>query len=176
MFTKIVRPTLLALVFVLFVSRSYAATLQLLKIGSLDTGGKVYSEWWYTVANPLLSGKAAPTSDVTVKIESTSNTVKSDASGNWSYQATLPTGDHTVAISQGSETVSFTLHVGQNLPANLGGTTSQTTQSTSTVPLTGYNQIFAMLFGLGVILLASYFYIRGDTDRKKIFESKMIRE
>jgi len=162
---------------VLSFNQVFAAPFALTKIGALDLGGKTYPEWWYTASNPTFYGTADANSEVTVQIGDDSHKTNSDASGNWSYYAALNAGDYDIKVSQGANSYTFKLHLGQGLPANLGGSeSSQSTQSTSSVPTTGYNQIAAIGFGMGLALLASYFYISGDVDRKAQFEKRLINE
>jgi hypothetical protein len=151
-----------------------AASLQLTKIGNLDLGGKAYNEWWYTGTNPVFAGKAATGTDVSIKAGSVTGNATPNASGDWTFATNLDKGDHQVEITQGSEKISFMLHLGQGLPENVSS--GQTSQTTSTVPSTGYNQIFALSFGAGVVLLATYIYIWGDQNRKKIFEARILKE
>lgn len=158
------------------IHKTYSATLQLTKIGALDLGGKMYSEWWYTGINPTFYGKAAANSEVSLKIVDNTFKTNSNGSGDWSYYAALENGDYSVVISQGSENISFKLHLGQNLPANIGSGTSQATSSGTTVPDTGYNQIVALSFGLGIILLSSYLYVWGGGNKSAIFEKRIIKE
>ncbi len=166
---------LLVAVSILSAPKTLASTLQLSKIGALDIGGKFYNEWWYTGANPALVGKATANTDVSVKIDETAGTAKANGTGDWSFNTTLTTGDHKIVITQGAENITFTLHEGQPLPANIGGTTNQATVASKT-PVTGFNQIVALSFGLGVILLASYLYIWGDSKRKSVFEAKILKD
>jgi hypothetical protein len=160
---------------VFLVNLSFAASLELQKIGALDTQGNNYPEWWYTGSSPTLSGVAEPGESVTIKINDTTGTVQPDSSGAWSYPTQLENADHTIVISQGDSSISFVLHLGQNLPQNISST-SQTSESTSSVPSTGFNQWVALSFGLGVILLATYFYFASESGGKKIFESRMLKE
>lgn len=153
------------------------ASLQLTKIGSLDLGGKMYSEWWYTGTFPTFFGTAQEDSEVTIKLNDNSYTATANSSGDWSYPSGLPAGDHSVVISQGGSQIAFTLHLGQSVPSNLGGTSaSSTTESTTVVPSTGIDQIAAILFGSGIILLAAYFYFWGDISRQTAFEQKIIKD
>lgn len=161
----------------LTLSQVSAASFALTKIGALDLGGKTYPEWWYTAVNPTLYGTGEASKEVTILIGSDSHKVTADSLGNWAYYAELTGGDYDIKVSQGSSSYSFKLHLGQGLPANLGGSqSSQTTQSTGSVPLTGYNQIAAIGFGVGLALLASYFYISGDVDKKSLFEKRLLNE
>ena len=157
-------------------SNVFAASLSLLKIGALDTGGKVYPEWWYNGSGPVLSGMAAPGSAVSIKIGENMYTATPDASGTWSYSAALETGDYPIEISQGEEKISFTLHMGQNMAPT--GTTqpSETEPGSAPVPDTGYNQYVAFSFGIGIILLATYFYFSSDNKKNTVFESRVLKE
>lgn len=155
---------------------SFAATLQLNKIGTLDLGGKTYPEWWYTGTDPILYGKAAVSSNVDIKIGENAFSTTSDAAGDWNYASTLTAGDYKIDITQGAEKLSFTLHLGQNVPANVGSTATEATQAATTVPTTGFNQYVALSFSFGVILLATYFYFSSDSKRKSVFETRMIKE
>ncbi|MBP7785665.1 hypothetical protein KA062_00130 [Patescibacteria group bacterium] len=157
-------------------SNVFAASLSLLKIGALDTGGKSYPEWWYVGTGPVLSGMATPGSDVSVKIGENSYTTTPDASGNWSYSATLEKGDYPIEISQSGEKISFTLHMGQDMAATGATQPSDTTPGATAVPETGYNQYVAFSFGIGIILLATYFYFSSDNKKNIVFESRVLKE
>ena len=151
-----------------------SADLSLTKIGSLDTGGKVYSEWWYTGTNPVFQGNAVANSTVTVKIDENTYTASANESGLWSYSTSLASGDHAVEISEGQSKYSFTLHIGQDVPAGAGSADTQ--ESTSAVPSTGFNQFTGLTMGIGVVLLASYMYMMGDHNRKPIFAKRIIED
>ncbi len=88
---------------------SYSATLQLTKIGALDTEGKMYTEWWYTGVNPTFAGKATASSTVTIDVGETDYSATANSSGDWSVGTQLSSGDYSVVITQGSESYSFTL-------------------------------------------------------------------
>lgn len=163
-------------VLVSFSAFSLAANLSLLKIGALDTAGNTYPEWWYNGTGPVLSGMATPGSDVTVKIGENSYTSTPDASGAWSYSAVLETGDYPIEITQGEEKISFTLHMGQDM-VSVGTTQPSETEPGSTpVPETGFNQYVAFSFGIGIILLATYFYFSSDNKKNIVFESRVLKE
>ena len=161
---------------VLFFSFSFAGTLSLLKIGALDTGGKTYPEWWYKGASPVLSGMATIGTDVTIKIGETTITVTPDTAGAWTYATDLQNGDHVIQISQQPDTISFTLHLGQDMTTGAGTQPSATQPGAPVVPDTGFNQYVAGSFGLGIILLATYFYFSTDSKKKTVFESRVLKE
>ncbi len=151
---------------------TFGASLSLTKIGALDTSGKNYSEWWYTNTSVTLAGTAADGSQVTVKIGDQTNQV-AVTSGTWSYPFTGESKDYNVEITQGSEKIAFVLHLGQALPSNIS---SGSAPAASGVPETGYDQIIAISLGVGIVLLASYFYFWGDIKRKGVFETKIIKD
>jgi len=154
---KKICPFLISLLLTLSVSAVFAADLSLTNIGALATSGKTYSEWWYTGTLPLLKGTAESSSDVTVTINDEQFSTSADDSGAWSfYSEKLIEGEHSVSIGSGDQTYSFTLHLGQGLPSDLGAT-SETTQST-VVPATGTGQLVALVAGISAIVLGWYFY------------------
>lgn len=171
-FGKIKGTILVIILSVSFSTFVFSAALSLTKIGSLDTAGKNYSEWWYTSTSATLSGTAADGSQVSVKVGETTNAVNV-TSGAWSYDFTGENKDYNIEISQGSEKISFVLHLGQTLPGNVVAGSSPQSEG---VPETGYNQIIAISLGVGIVLLASYFYFWGDSKKKTVFEARMIRE
>jgi len=149
--------------FFLFSFQATAATLQVTKIGSLDLGGQMYSEWWYSGTNPTLYGTATASSDVTITIDSVASTATADASGGWQLTpTTLTQGDHTIVVTSSGETVSFTLHVGQAYPGT--STTAIPAESTPAVslsenpptPVTGANDIVLMLLIATVLITTGY--------------------
>lgn len=151
---------------------SFGVSLQLNRIGSLDLDGNMYSEWWYTGSKPTFYGTAEVSSTVTVKVDGTEATTSADGSGNWTYYLDKDAGDYAIEIVQGAENVSFTLYLGQSLPDG----SVESTESTSSVPATGFDQYIALMLGVGVILLATYFYISGDSNKKAVFETRILKE
>lgn len=156
----------------MFISNVFAATLTLDKIGALATSGKVYSEWWYTVANPILIGMASPNKTVTITIDGTSSSVTANSAGNWYYSpTTLTIGDHNVKIESEGLLLAFKLHIGQGLPTFTYSGTVQTTQST--VPVTGIDNIFYISLASSLILFGMYFLMRFNVLRE--FEDRVTR-
>jgi len=151
-FGKIKGTLLVTILSVSFSTFVFSASLSLTKIGSLGT--------------------AADGSQVSVKVGETTNAVNV-TSGAWSYDFTGENKDYNIEISQGSEKISFVLHLGQTLPNNV---TAGSSPQSEGVPETGYNQIIAISLGVGIVLLASYFYFWGDSKKKTVFEARMIRE
>ncbi len=122
----------------------FAASLTLTKIGTLDTSQATgITHWYYSGLQPTLMGTADPNTSVGVTIDSTSQTITSDATGNWSYTpaAALSAVDHTVAIQAGSQQLSFTLTLGstgpQETPATAGGTLRTLPKTGNLLPIVG---------------------------------------
>jgi hypothetical protein len=146
-----------------------AATFAVTKIGSLDLGGKTYSEWWYTAINPTLYGTAPEGSTITVNADGIQYNTEAASDGSWSVPLSLASGDHSMTVTDGTNSYSFTLHLGQDVPTS----TDESTTST-TVPQTGMNQTAALFLGIGVSLLALYFYFFESTKKRRIFERDIV--
>ena len=153
----------------------YAASLSLTHIGGLVTNGSTYSEWWYTGTNPLLKGTAGEGAEVVISIGSEEHTVTADSGGYWSYQTSLATEDYTIAINSGGEGYSFTLHAGQSMSSDSVTATTETTQSTTAVPPTGYNQIAGILGGSTLALAGVYAYLQGRKSTKKAYAKEVLK-
>ncbi|HLD51099.1 hypothetical protein A3K34_01755 [candidate division WWE3 bacterium RIFOXYC1_FULL_40_10] len=157
------------------VVHTFAADFALTKIGAMDLGGKMYSEWWYTGTFPTFFGTGTPDATIVLTMQGDSYQTKVNSSGDWSYSTNLPKGDFPIELVQDTQKISFTLHLGQSVPTTTPATTT-TPETTSTVPDTGIDQIASIAFASGIILLAGYFYFWGDTRRHTSFEQKIIKD
>jgi len=160
-----------ALAFFIYTPFVYSATLVLERIGALDLGGNIYAEWWYSGTNPVFSGKASPSSVVSISVGESSYSATADAAGVWSTSTTHESGDYNVEIIQGEEKLVFVLHLGQTMPA---GITSDGTDAV--VPDTGYSQAFALIFGVGVMLLGGYYFLGASSNNKAALEKRILEE
>ncbi len=76
-------------------------------------------QFWVTSARPTFSGVTSASAPVTGTVGSQTVSSTANASGNWSWTPTADlTGDNTVSITSGSQTVSFKLTIG-SLPASI---------------------------------------------------------
>jgi len=153
----------------------YAASLTLTHIGGLATNGATYSEWWYSGTNPLLKGTAGEDAEVVISVNTENHAVTADSSGYWSYQTSLTAEDYTIAINSGGEGYSFTLHAGQSMSSGDAVSTAETTQSTTTVPPTGYNQIAGILGGSTLALAGVYVFLQGRKSTKKAYAKEVLK-
>ncbi len=148
-----------AVAFSLVLNVALAATLTLTGIGTVDTTGKSYPQWWYTSLRPTLKGTAAPSAQVTITAGSLTGTVTADASGNWSWppDQNLVAGDNAVKITSGTESLSFTLTAGSDVPGSIA-TGSATTSTISALPKAGatFPTIFLGILGVGVMGLGIF--------------------
>lgn len=141
-----------------FASPVMAATLQLTSIGSVNTAGYTYSAWWYTSANPVLKGTAAPSAQVTITIDSSAQTITADTTGNWTYvPTTLIAGDHQIVIASAGEQYSFTLHIGSDVPTSTGSASVSTYSAVpSDLPVSGVAEVTIGLVAVaGILIFAS---------------------
>lgn len=134
---------------ILFSSSLLAAGFQLKAIGALDVTGTMSSEWWYTSANPVLSGTADPESEVTVTINGQEYQVTADGLGSWSYVPEgLTEGSHEISLTAAAGSQSFTLNIGP-VPADVSAPAQQSQ------PVAGSTEQTMWLFlGAGLILAA----------------------
>ncbi|NTU47175.1 hypothetical protein HGA88_06120 [Candidatus Roizmanbacteria bacterium] len=134
-----------------------AASLQLTHIGTLDTGGKTYTHWWYSGTQPTFGGTADPNSQLSVTLDADTKTVSADGQGNWSYTAPTPlsSADHQVKFTSGGQTVSFTLTIGSSMPQNAGSNTNQLPTAGNALPLVG-------VFSAALLFIFMGFKLKGS--------------
>ncbi len=95
------------------VKACFASGFNLKSIGSVNTGGKQISHWWYTSSNPTFVGEAPTGSTINIKIDGIETSVTSGANNEWIYTSgTLNSGDHSVTITNNGSTINFTLTIG----------------------------------------------------------------
>lgn len=128
----------------------WAAGFNLQNIGSVATGGRQSSHWWYTGSNPVLRGEAAPGEAVTIETDGTAILINADSSGNWNYQLPAMTdGDHSIKLNNGSGSViSFTLTIGVN-GVNWDAVSKGSAETLPTVGTT-WPTVLALILGLGM--------------------------
>jgi len=104
-------------------------------IGGVSTQGKSYSRWYTTALQPRIGGTADVGATVDVSVGSQSGSVPTDADGNWWWDPPAPfaAGDYTTSITDGSETLSFTLTLGSSLPSSTQSATGGAVPSTGVV-------------------------------------------
>ena len=141
----------------LFLFSGTAAALTLDNIGSMNTAGSSYAEWWYAGTNPTFRGTAGSSKIVYYELGETTGQTNADGAGNWSVDSSLGQGDYTVAFSSEGDLVAFTLHVGQDFPGGLGGAP----EGTAAVPSTGSNQVMGIVI-LAVTTLAAFVYYKNS--------------
>jgi hypothetical protein len=138
--------------FFLFPQNLSAAGFQLKTVGGMNVDGVTYNQLWYTNTNVTFTGTALQNATVTATINGAAGTAIADASGNWSYTATLNQGDNTVSFESGGSNISFTLTIG-TVPEGVGGlTTAQTPTVGTTTPT------FILIFS-GILFLSSAVFL-----------------
>jgi hypothetical protein len=144
---------LLTFLLILFFPQSlFAAGFQLKTVGGLNVDGVTYDRLWYTNTNVIFTGTALQNATVTATTNGVAGTTIADASGNWSYTATLNQGDNTVSFESGGSTISFTLTIGE-VPADVGGLAAAQTPTVGTTTPT------LILIFLGILSLSSAIFL-----------------
>lgn len=153
-------PLTIALIAVFFLGAPiYATSLSLTTIGNVDTSGKAsVKTWYYTGSFPKLAGTGAANADVSIKVGNISGTAKADASGNWSWQTTedFAQGENQATITSGTETLSFTLVIGQAGPSETASSETKGGElpKAGVVEWTILGSVLGLLFiGLGIYKL-----------------------
>jgi hypothetical protein len=138
--------------FLISTAPTFASGFVLQNIGSLDTGGNQYGEWWYQSQNPTLSGITAPSATVEVSVNGTVQTVTADASGHWTATTTMPAGDHSVSLNSSGSVISFTLHINQTMPTGISA------PAAATQPVAGITTptLFLILGGISLVALGIF--------------------
>jgi len=113
-------------------------------------------QFWVSTTKPTLSGIASASSNVDVTIGKVKNTVKSDASGNWSYTpATDLSGDNQVIVATASTSTTFTLTIGV-LPANIASASGGTLAPAGTINPT----LFILAGGFALLAIGGFGLVR----------------
>lgn len=140
------------LLILIFPQSLFAAGFQLKTVGGLNVDGVTYDHLWYTNTNITFTGTALQNATITATINGAGGTAIADASGNWSYTATLNQGDNTVSFESGGSMISFTLSIGE-VPAEVGGLTAAQTPTVGTTTPT------LVLIFLGILSLSSAIFL-----------------
>lgn len=103
----------------------FAETLSLTHIGTMETKGVKYNQWWYEPQRVVLKGTGSKGANIDVTLDGKFNTIKSSVDdGKWSYDlGILEIADHSIVIGSGDESYRFVLTVGTPRPANMNGET-----------------------------------------------------
>ena len=102
----------LVVLFSLFAKTVYAGGFNLTSIGKVNTSGQQISHWWYSGLTPVMTGEVVAGNTVTVSIDGV-GTAATVVDSSWTYNpGALTTGDHTVILTSGGSTISFTLTLG----------------------------------------------------------------
>lgn len=124
----------------------HADTLVLTHIGAMETKGVKYNQWWYEPQQVVLKGTGSKLANIDITIDGKFNTIKSDASGKWSYNlGTLDIADHQIRVGSGEESYSFLLTIGSAKPADAENTKGGLPEAGNYLPLVGMLGVGAFL-------------------------------
>ena len=144
----------------LFWKSAQAAFLVLTRIGTLSTGGVIYSTWTYTgISAPDLAGTATPSATVTVTVNGLIATTSADVSGNWTVTPTnILEGSNSISITSGNEAIDFILAFSLTMVPT-------PTATPSSLPEAG-----VMVWPLGLIAAGLTVFFAGRRVRNRIDE------
>ena len=125
--------SLLILFLLAFPSIILASGFQLKTVGALNVDGVSYKHLWYTNSQLTFTGITLANAQITATIDGSTSTVTANSSGNWSFAATLSGGDHQVSFTSNGSTIAFTLTIGKEIPAGVGGLPTAETPTVGTV-------------------------------------------
>ena len=149
--------TIIFLLLLFSTSTAYAAEFSLTHIGSLNTEGKKYSQWWYTGLRPTLKGTAAESSTITINIDGHDFQTTANDSGLWSYAPDPPLSaeDHAIVLTNNESVYNFTLTLGSsNVQAGSGEMSSDDTLPAAGILLP---TLFLIISGAGTIVASKKF-------------------
>ena len=117
--------------FLLFAKTASAGGFNLKSIGPVNTDGQQISHWWYAGLTPTMNGEVVTGNTVTVSIDGVESAATVTDS-TWTYNpGALTAGDHTIILTSGGSTISFTLTLGtENVNWNAVGSGSAETLPT----------------------------------------------
>lgn len=103
----------------------FAETLSLTHIGTMETKGVKYNQWWYEPQKVVLKGTGSKGANIDVTIDGKFNTIKASVEdGKWSYDlGNMEIADHSIVIGSGEESYRFVLTIGSAPPADMKGET-----------------------------------------------------
>ena len=152
------RLTLIVTILTVFLFTIYFLPLSILAGSGLLTqvGGVTFvqgaNHFWVTSPTPAFSGVTTANEQVTGTVGSQAVSATADASGNWLWTPeTDLSGDNTVSITSGSQSVSFTLTIG-NLPANIASASGSTLAPAGSISPT----IILLAGGFTLVLFGSW--------------------
>lgn len=130
----------------------FADPLVLTHIGTMETKGVKYNQWWYEPQRVVLKGTGSKGANIDVTLDGKFNTIKSSVDdGKWSYDlGTLEIADHSIVVGSGDESYRFVLTVGSARPADMNGTKGGLPESGQLLPLLGVAAFAGALIFLGL--------------------------
>lgn len=113
-----------------------AAGFNVSSIGSVETGGRQISKWWYTGLQPTIKGEGLAGTVIDVTVDGVATKVDVTSDGEWTYTpaATLTEGEHTIVLANSGAQISFILVLGT---ANVDWDAVSSEASVSTLPTVG---------------------------------------
>jgi len=109
----------------IFVMPVFADSFVLTHIGTMETKGVKYNQWWYEPQRVTLKGTGSKGANIDVTVDGKFNTTKASVEeGKWSYDlGNMEVADHSIVIGSGEDMYSFVLTIGSSNPADMQSAT-----------------------------------------------------
>ena len=153
MFRKLVVLVLFGLFFL--VKPIHAYEFKVTSVGEITTGSALSSKIWRKSTKPIIRGTATPGANISISIDGTALQVSADSTGNWVFtpQSTLSTADHTLKVTNVSNSVEQTTTVATGSTVDANTQTEYNNGGIRTLPRTGGTTPTLLLFGFGTALI-----------------------
>jgi hypothetical protein len=127
---------LVLMMFLLVGNKILASGFNVSSIGSVATGGRQITKWWYTGLQPTIEGEGLAGTVIDVTVDGVVTKVDVTSDGEWSYTpaSALTEGEHTVVLANSGAQMSFTLVLGT---ATVDWNAVNSEASVSTLPTVG---------------------------------------
>jgi hypothetical protein len=133
----------------------YAYEFKITSIGEITVSSTLGSKIWRKSTKPIIRGTATPGANISVSIDGTALQVSADSSGNWTFtpQSTLSVADHTLKVTNVSNSVEQTTTVAAGSTVDANTQTEYNNGGIRTLPRTGGTTPTILLLGFGTVLI-----------------------
>jgi len=133
----------------------FAYEFKVTSIGEITVGSALSSKIWRKSTKPIIRGTATPGANISVSIDGTALQVSADSAGNWTFtpQSTLSAADHTIKVTNVSNSVEQTTTVAAGSTVDANTQTEYNNGGIKTLPRTGGTVPTLLLLGFGSALI-----------------------
>lgn len=136
---------------IFFVVPVFAEDFVITHVGTLQTKGKKFNQWWYEPQRVILKGTGSRGANIDVTLDGKFNVTKASVEdGKWEYDlGTLAIADHNVIVASGDQSHSFILTIGSSPPADMNEKKGGLPAAGGFLPLIGLLGLAGILIYMG---------------------------